>query len=169
MNNFLSKYRLPLIALTLAALIVIADRVSESIISLHINNISNFERVTPFFNLVSMGNDGVSFGMFQNLVYGRWLLSGFALIITSFFFVWLLRTNSLWIACALGLIIGGALGNVFERLVYGHVIDILDFHAFGYHWPAFNINDSAIFGGVTSLIIYEFLKTPKFQKIQGEK
>jgi signal peptidase II len=108
--------------------------------------------------LVWTGNDGVSFGMLQDLAYGKWLLSILAFIITGFFFIWLLRTKSLWVACALGFIIGGALGNTFERLYYGHVIDILDFHLVGYHWPAFNLTDSAIFIGVLLLIYYEIFK-----------
>lgn len=164
MSNSLSKYRLPIIALTLAALIMITDRFTEHIVSLYMHDIGGFVKVTPFFNLVWTGNDGVSFGMLQGLAYGKWLLSALALLITGFLFIWLLRTHSLWVGVALGLIIGGALGNTIERLAYGHVIDILDFHSFGYHWPAFNINDSAIFGGVISLMFYEFFKASKFQK-----
>ena len=161
MKNFFSKYRLPVIALIISALVIIIDRLTEHAVSLHLHDKEGFVEVTPFFNLVWTGNDGVSFGMLQGLENGKWLLSAFALTITGFFFIWLLRTKSLWTACALGLIIGGALGNTFERLAYGHVIDILDFYAYEYHWPAFNITDSAIVSGVALLILHEFFIAPK--------
>jgi signal peptidase II len=61
-------------------------------------------------------------------------------------------------ACALALILGGAIGNVIDRLAYGHVIDFLDFHWRGWHWPAFNLADSAIVGGAALLIVDELLR-----------
>lgn len=164
--NLFSKYRLPLIALTISALVVVVDRLTEQAVSLYLQDTGGFVKVTPFFNLVWTGNDGVSFGMLQGLEHGKWLLSALALAITGFFFIWLLHTKSLWTACALGLIIGGALGNTFERLAYGHVIDILDFHAYGYHWPAFNITDSAIISGIALLMFYELFKAPEHQKLR---
>ena len=167
--NLFSKYRLPFIALTISALVIVIDRLTEQAVSLYLQDTDGFVKVTSFFNLVWTGNDGISFGLLQGLTYGKWLLSGFAFLITGFFFIWLLRTQSLWTACALGLIIGGALGNTFERLAYGHVIDILDFHAYGYHWPAFNITDSAIVSGIALLIFCEFFKTPKLEDLKGEE
>ncbi len=152
------KHRHVFIAVFLAVLVIMSDRIIEQAVSLYLQNSEGFVKITPFFNLVWTGNDGVSFGMLQDLAYGKWLLSILAFIITGFFFIWLLRTKSLWVACALGFIIGGALGNTFERLYYGHVIDILDFHLVGYHWPAFNLTDSAIFIGVLLLIYYEIFK-----------
>ncbi len=152
----------------LATLVIAIDRFTEHAVSLYLRDAGGFVEVTPFFNLVWTGNDGVSFGMLQGLVHGKWLLSLLSFAITGFFFVWLLRTKSLWMACALGLIIGGALGNAFERLAYGHVIDILDFHAYGYHWPAFNLTDSAIVIGISLLMFYEFFKTSKPQDLTEE-
>jgi signal peptidase II len=167
MKRFFSKYRLPAIAIILAALVVVIDRLTEQAVALYLQDSKGFIEITSFFNLVWTGNDGVSFGMLQGLEHGKWLLSALALLITGFFFIWLLRTQSLWVSVALGLIIGGALGNTFERLAYGHVIDILDFHAYGYHWPAFNLTDSAIVSGVTLLMFYELFKAPEHQKIRG--
>ena len=155
--SLFSNYRLPAIALILAALIIVIDRFTEQAVSLYLQDSEGFVKVTSFFNLVWTGNDGVSFGMLQGFEHGKWLLSALAIFITGFFFIWLLRTQSLWVSVALGLIIGGALGNTFERLAYGHVIDVLDFHAYGYHWPAFNINDSAIICGVIALLLNSFL------------
>ena len=168
MKRFFSKYRLPAIALMLAALVIVIDRLTEQAVALYLQDSEGFIEITPFFNLVWTGNDGISFGMLQGLAYGKWLLSILAFIITGFFFIWLLRTKSLWVACALGLIIGGALGNTFERLYYGYVIDILDFHFAGYHWPAFNLTDSVIFIGVSLLIYYE-LKSPEHSNNKGNK
>ena len=69
---------------------------------------------------------------------------------------WLRMTNDRPTAMALGLIIGGALGNVTDRLRFSAVFDYIDFHAFNYHWPAFNLPDSFIFGGVLTLFIINF-------------
>ncbi len=110
--------------------------------------------VTPFFNLVLGWNRGVSFGMFNTAsVYGPWLLTGLAMAIVIALGIWLWRADTKWVACALGLVIGGAIGNVVDRVRFGAVVDFLDVHAFGYHWPAFNVADSAIFIGAAILIL----------------
>ena len=168
MKNFFLKFRFQILAILLAVSVILIDRMTEHAVSFYIQNSEGFVKITPFFNLVWTGNDGISFGMLQDLAYGKWLLSILAFIITGFFFIWLMRTKSLWVACALGLIIGGALGNTFERLYYGYVIDILDFHFAGYHWPAFNLTDSVIFIGVLLLIYYE-LKSPEHSNNKGNK
>ena len=112
MKRFFSKYRLHAIAIILAALVIVVDRFTEQAVALYLQDSKGFIEITPFFNLVWTGNDGVSFGMLQGLEHGKWLLSALALLITGFFFIWLLRTQSLWVSVALGLIIGGALGNL---------------------------------------------------------
>lgn len=111
--------------------------------------------VLPFFNLVEVWNPGISFGMFRELVHGQWLLSASAIGITLFLLRWLWRTDDRLTAAALCLIIGGAVGNTIDRLRYGAVADYLDFHAFGYHWPAFNVTDMAIVVGVGMLLLAE--------------
>lgn len=117
--------------------------------------------VTPFFNFVIVWNTGVSFGMLQSRSsLAPLLLSGLALVIVVALFVWLRRAENRLIAIALGLVIGGALGNTFDRLTFGAVIDFLDFHAAGYHWPAFNVADSAIVVGVAALL-YDGLFRPR--------
>ncbi len=169
MKNFLIKFQIQFLAIVLASMVIVIDRVSEQVVLSHIQDNSEIIKITPFFNLVWVGNDGISFGMLQGLPYGQWMLSFMALIITVFFFIWLLRTKSLWTACALGLIIGGALGNTFERLIYGHVIDILDFHIAGYHWPAFNLTDSAIVIGISLLMFHEFFKAHPISNIERNR
>ena len=109
--------------------------------------------VAPFINVVTVWNTGVSFGMLQSESgMAPLLLSGLALAIVVALFVWMRRAENRVMATALGLIIGGALGNTFDRLTFGAVFDFLDFHAAGYHWPAFNVADSAIVVGVIALL-----------------
>lgn len=110
--------------------------------------------VTPFFNLVMGWNYGISFGFLNSAsALGLWLLPMVVVVITAALGVWLYRTDRLRPALALGLIIGGALGNLIDRLRFGAVADFLDFHAWGYHWPAFNAADSAITVGAVVLIL----------------
>ena len=116
--------------------------------------------VTDFFNLVMVRNPGVSFGMLQvDQDHMRLILSAFAVIVSIGFLVWLWREPRPSIAFPLGLIAGGALGNVCDRLRFGAVADFLDFHVAGYHWPAFNLADSAITIGVVLLLVDQFFIT----------
>ena len=109
--------------------------------------------VTPFFNLVLVWNRGVSFGMLQGLgAILPWALAAVALAVIVGLVVWLSRTGQRPVAFGLGLVIGGALGNVVDRARYGAVADFLDFHLAGYHWPAFNLADAAICVGAVILI-----------------
>ncbi|MCD8563317.1 MAG: signal peptidase II [Alphaproteobacteria bacterium] len=117
----------------------------------------------PFFNIVMVWNEGVSFGLFNNLAVPiPVLLSGFSLLLSAAFIIWMLRTTSCATALALALIVGGALGNVIDRLRFGAVIDFLDFYIGNWHWPAFNLADSCIVLGVLGLIVYSlfFEKRP---------
>ncbi len=116
-----------------------------------------FIEVTPFFNLVMVWNRGVSFGLFSHDADAmRWLLIAVALAITAGLAIWLRRVDRPFVAVSIGLVIGGAIGNVIDRLRFGAVADFLDFHLFGYHWPAFNVADSAISIGVV-LLLYDGL------------
>ena len=109
--------------------------------------------VGPFFNLVLGYNRGVSFGMFgSDSELGRWLLTALAILIIFALIIWLFRIEKLRLACALGLIIGGAIGNVIDRIIIGAVVDFLDFHLASFHWPAFNVADMGITCGAAMLI-----------------
>jgi signal peptidase II len=110
--------------------------------------------LAPFFDLVMAWNRGVSFGMF-NSGAGPWnsiVFSAFAAIVVAALIVWMRRTTSIWVATALGMVAGGAIGNAVDRLRYGAVADFLDVHAGTWHWPAFNVADSAITVGAMLLI-----------------
>ncbi len=113
--------------------------------------------LTPFFNLVLGHNRGVSIGLFgTNESYAPYILSGIAAVISIALVIWLWRAERQLVAIALGMILGGAVGNVIDRLSIGAVVDFLDFHAAGYHWPAFNIADIGITCGAALLIIDSF-------------
>lgn len=131
--------------------------------------LENLERpvieVLPFFNLVKVYNYGVSFGMFNNLAYGQYILSFVAISITLVLCYMLLKAKSTHLAVAFGLIIGGAIGNIIDRLRFGAVADFFDFYIGDYHWPAFNVADSAVCIGVAIIILDEFICKGK----KGEK
>ena len=107
--------------------------------------------VTWFFNLVTVWNTGISFGLFSSAAAAIALV-GMAMAIVAGLLIWLVRVDAQGLALALGMVIGGACGNVIDRLRFGAVFDFLDFHVLGWHWPAFNVADSAITVGVALLV-----------------
>jgi signal peptidase II len=114
--------------------------------------------ITPFFNLVVVYNHGVSFGMLRDFgVDNRMIMIALTSGLTVGILVWLWRTKHAFLARGLGLVIGGAIGNIIDRIRFGAVFDFLDFHFMGWHWPAFNIADSAIFIGVCLILLDSFL------------
>ncbi len=115
--------------------------------------------VWPFFNVVMVWNRGVTFGFLGDTPYwGQWAFVGLSLAIVAILLLWLRRAETKWRAAAIGLIIGGALGNVIDRVNYGAVADFLDFHVAGYHWPAFNFADAAITVGVAIMFFDALFK-----------
>ncbi len=110
--------------------------------------------MTSFFNLVMAWNTGVSFSMFSGQGFYTWLfLIIVALGITCGFLYWMWNEKRHMFGICYALVIGGALGNVIDRIRFGAVIDFLDFHVFGHHWPAFNVADMAVVTGISLLII----------------
>ncbi len=110
--------------------------------------------ITSFFNLVMVWNPGVSFGLFAGLD-ARWPLIALAIGLSIALLWWDRSHTTRWQHIATGLIVGGALGNVMDRLRFGAVADFFDVHVAGYHWPAFNIADSGIVIGVGMLLLAE--------------
>ena len=118
--------------------------------------------VTPFFNLVLTGNRGMSFGLFNtNAAMNTVVFTVLAAVIVIALIAWLRRAHNSLIRLALGMIIGGAVGNVVDRLVRGAVVDFLDFHIGSWHWFAFNLADAAICLGVIALLLDGLLARPK--------
>ncbi len=117
--------------------------------------------VTGFFNLVLVYNRGVSFGFLGGAPsWATAALIIFALLLSVALCIWMWRADNLLLGTALGFVVGGAIGNVIDRFLHGAVVDFLDFHVAGYHWPAFNVADSAITIGVVILIIDSLKSKP---------
>lgn len=111
--------------------------------------------VLPFYNIVMVWNYGVSFGMFNNQsTESAFILVGISLVITFILLVWMFSSTSKYATLGLALAIGGAFGNMIDRVRFGAVIDYIDIHAYGFHWPAFNVADSAIVVGIGIVIIH---------------
>ncbi len=143
--------------LLIALLVFLADQGSKWLILEVVMAPPRVIEVTGFFNLVLAYNRGVSFGLLSNdSPLGPYLLAGAALVIATGVMIWALRQKRRLPMVAAGLVVGGALGNMVDRLVLGAVVDFLDFHAYGWHWPAFNLADSAIVIGV-GLLLFESL------------
>ncbi len=145
------------LGLLVAVPIVVLDQLVKWWVLADLMNPPAVIEVTRFFNFVLVWNRGVSFGLFDSdSHWGPILLSSLAVVISVVLFIWLTRAGSRLSAVAIGMVLGGAVGNVIDRIRYGAVVDFLDFHAMGYHWPAFNVADSAISVGV-GLLLYDGL------------
>jgi signal peptidase II len=140
--------------LGVAVLIFVLDQISKWAILNIVMVPPRTLPVFPSFNLTLVYNPGVSFGQMDWL--GPWALSALAIAISAALVIWLRRAETRLLAGALGIIIGGAIGNVIDRMRFGAVVDFLDFYIPGTgwpHWPAFNVADSAIVVGVGLIIL----------------
>ncbi len=153
--------RLGLLAFVLALGIVSLDQLSKAWIlnGLNLPQLGSVE-VLPFFHLTMVWNPGVSFGLLRaDADLMRWGLAGFQLVVAVCLALWARRADRPLLALALGLVIGGAVGNFIDRVRFGAVVDFLDFKGLHFPW-VFNVADSAITVGVV-LLIAESLLTPK--------
>ena len=117
--------------------------------------------ILAFFNLTLMHNTGAAFSLLVEAGgWQRWLFTGIAVLASVIILIWLykLPRYRLWALSGLSLILGGALANLWDRITLGYVVDFLDFYWGNYHWPAFNVADSAIVIGVSLLIIDNWRK-----------
>ncbi|EKO3413769.1 signal peptidase II [Vibrio fluvialis] len=115
--------------------------------------------ILPFFNLLYVHNYGAAFSFLSDQAgWQRWLFTGIAFAVVGLLAFWMRRLpfSDKWNNMAYALIIGGAVGNVFDRVVHGFVVDYLDFYWGTYHWPAFNLADSAICIGAAMIILDGF-------------
>jgi signal peptidase II len=150
--------------LVIALLVVILDQASKAwIVGFFSARVGEPVAVlTPFFNFVLTGNRGMSFGLFNNNdAMNTAVFTVLAAVIVIALLVWMRRANNSVIRLALGMIIGGAIGNVIDRLTRGAVVDFLDFHIGNWHWYAFNVADAAICLGVIALLLDGLLARPK--------
>ena len=145
--------RLFRVGLGIATAVILLDQISKWVMLDWLSR-TPFIEVTGFLNFVAVWNRGISFGLFDGGADSmRWVLIAVALAITAALTWWLRTVDKVYLAVVIGLIIGGALGNVIDRVRFGAVFDFIDFHVFGYHWYTFNVADSAISVGVVLLLI----------------
>lgn len=143
--------------LALAAGVMLLDQVSKAWV-LGSLRLMESVTVTAFFNLVLVFNPGASFSFLAGAGgWQKWFFVVLALAISAWLAVMLRRhAAERLLPAALALILGGALGNVIDRLRFDAVVDFLDFHAAGQHWPAFNVADTAISAGVALMLLHQF-------------
>ncbi|MCC6470823.1 MAG: signal peptidase II [Alphaproteobacteria bacterium] len=144
--------RLARLGLGLAALILVADQLTKAWMMGLLQGAGRAVEVTGFFKLVTVWNRGMSFGLFND-AQASWALIALALAISGILLWWLKGTTRALPGLAIGLVLGGALGNVVDRLRFGAVFDFLYFHIGEWYWPAFNLADSAITVGVALLLL----------------
>lgn len=140
------------------AAIVICDQITKAIVDRTMSLYDSIPIIDGLFNLTYVRNTGAAFGIFagSHEVFRRPFLIGVSIVAIGFILVMLrrLREDATGLAVALAFILGGAIGNLIDRIVYGEVIDFLDVYWSTYHWPAFNIADSFITIGVTITLFY---------------
>jgi signal peptidase II len=144
--------------LWLSLLTVILDQGSKLVIDSSMRLYQSIP-VMPYFNLTYVHNTGAAFSFLSEAGgWQRWFFAGLAILISAVIAVWLarLKPNERLLAVALALVLGGAIGNLIDRLAYGYVIDFLDVYYGVWHWPAFNIADSAITLGVMLMLAESF-------------
>jgi len=145
----------PYIGLYVTAVIGLVDQITKWFVLDGMGDVHKTVPVTSFLNIVLVWNKGITFGFLsqssQEII--PYILVAVAVVILGLLGRWLIRTTSAAVAIALGGIMGGAIGNVVDRIRYGAVVDFLDFHFAGHHWYAFNVADAAIVTGVALLLI----------------
>jgi signal peptidase II len=144
--------------LWLSLLAVILDQGSKLVIAGSMQLYQSIP-IMPYFNLTYVHNTGAAFSFLSEAGgWQRWFFAGLAFVISIVIAVWLarLKQHETLLAVALSLVLGGAIGNLIDRLAYGYVIDFLDVYYQTWHWPAFNIADSAITLGVILMLVESF-------------
>lgn len=151
------KRLLPWVAV--AILVIAVDQLTKIVVQ-RAFVYGDVKPVTGFFNLVLTYNKGAAFSFLASASGWQAHFLTIVGVVASLFILYLLARhgNQRLFSLALAMILGGAIGNVIDRIAYGHVIDFLDFHARGWHWPAFNVADSSIVGGAMLLVLDELLR-----------
>ncbi len=141
--------------LWLSLLVLILDQASKLAVDASMQLYESIP-LLPYFNLTYAHNTGAAFSFLaQAGGWQRWLFAGLAIVMSTVIYIWLMRLqkHETLMAIALSLVLGGAIGNLIDRIAYGYVIDFLDVYYQHWHWPAFNIADSAICIGVGLMLL----------------
>jgi signal peptidase II len=139
--------------LLIVATVIALDQVTKYLIVTSFNTYDSVE-IFPFLNIVSVRNTGAAFGMFRSLGSGFFIIISVAAII---FIAYLIMRNA-YNFIGLSLILGGAVGNLIDRLYYGKVVDFVDFFIGNFHWPAFNVADSSLTIGIGIILVTSLIK-----------
>jgi signal peptidase II len=145
--------------LGLAFIIILVDQFTKVLI-VGYYHLGDSTYVTSFFNVVRAHNTGAAFSFLADASgWQRWFFTGLG-VVAAAVIIWMLKSHAgqRLFGFALSCVLGGAIGNVIDRVLHGYVVDFLDFHSHGYHFPAFNVADSAISIGAACLILDEFLR-----------
>ncbi len=168
-DNNVDKSVIVRLGLTIAVITAIADQLSKWAMMEGVFGLSFWPpqqgfpwgssvEILPFFDLVTVWNQGVSFGLFaDDSPYTLWMLIGLTSIIALGMIFWLMKATNRFLAIGLGCVIGGAIGNIIDRIRFGAVFDFLDFYVGNYHWPAFNISDGCITIGAILILLEGFI------------
>ena len=156
--------RIALAAYGFAILIIVVDQLTKAWVlsSLDLRELGRVPVWPPIFNFTWVENRGVSFGLFGD-GSARWMLSAFSLAVAGALAWWALKADRRLLVTAIGLVMGGALGNVIDRIRFGYVIDFLDFSGMGFPW-VFNVADAAINVGVI-LLVLDSLRAERAAKV----
>jgi signal peptidase II len=154
--------------LWLAAAIAVADQLSKGLIVMRLDLFERIE-VLPVFAITRLHNTGAAFSFLASAGgWQRWFFIVIAIAVTTMVCVWLQRMprkGQAWLAVSLALIVGGAVGNVLDRIFRGYVVDFLSFHWDRWYFPAFNVADAAITVGAVMLLIESFYESRRKRKI----
>ena len=156
--------------LTLSLLVILLDQITK-LIAVELIPLHHSIEVLPFFNWTLMYNEGAAFSFLSDQGgWQRWFLIILSTIVTAVLAIWLFRLqqDERSIALSLSLIIGGAIGNLIDRIYLGHVVDFIHLHYQEHFWPAFNVADSAICVGVTIMIVDSLFYAEKREALRGE-
>ena len=149
--------------LWLSVLVLVLDQASKLLVDASFQLYESLP-LMPYFNLTYARNTGAAFSFLSDAGgWQRWLFAGLAVVMSSFIGLWLkrLQAHETLMAVSLSLVLGGAIGNLIDRVAYGYVIDFLDVYYDSWHWPAFNIADSAICVGVALMLLDGFKTEPR--------
>jgi len=165
------QFRRALPWLILAVLIILIDQYSKYLI-LHRLYVGSTYKIAPFFNLILSFNQGSAFGFLSQA--GGWqvlFFSAISVLVIVMLSIWLLRLSypNAWTALALSLVIGGAAGNLIDRIRFSMVVDFFDFHIGDWHYATFNVADSAIVIGVALLLLQTFINKKESKKRKVRK
>ena len=159
--SFPAPRKLPWLLL-ISAVIIAADRLTKTLVSRHVEVGDGITIIPHFLRITHWLNEGAAFSLFADSASPnavRWGLIAFSAIAAAAVFIALIRLGNTFTitTVALALVLGGAIGNLHDRIAYGSVVDFIEVHIFGYHWPDFNVADSSIVVGACLLLLDSLL------------